>query len=122
MSGEARMLSHQQATAFYDRLGTKQDWQAFYEVPATANLIAHAAFEEAQSVFECGCGTGAFAERLLSRHLPPQARYLADAYQGFPILAGMKKRSFPSRLQKITSYEENSAWTRQHSHSLQTRP
>jgi SAM-dependent methyltransferase len=28
-------------------------------------------------MFECGCGTGVFAERLLSRHLPPQARYLA---------------------------------------------
>jgi len=77
MSGESRMLTHQQAKAFYDRLGSKQDLQAFYEVPATNNLIAHAAFEAAQSVFEFGCGTGAFAERLLSRHLPPQARYLA---------------------------------------------
>ena len=77
MSGEGRMLTHQQAKAFYDRLGSKQDLQAFYEVPATNNLIAHAAFEAAQSVFEFGCGTGAFAERLLSRHLPPQARYLA---------------------------------------------
>lgn len=77
MSGEGRMLTHQRAKAFYDRLGSKQDLQAFYEVPATNNLIAHAAFEAAQSVFECGCGTGAFAERLLSRHLPPQARYLA---------------------------------------------
>jgi ubiquinone/menaquinone biosynthesis C-methylase UbiE len=77
MSGEGRILTHQQAKAFYDRLGSKQDQQAFYEVPATTNLIAHAAFEAAQSVFECGCGTGAFAERLLSRHMPPQARYLA---------------------------------------------
>jgi ubiquinone/menaquinone biosynthesis C-methylase UbiE len=77
MSGEGRMLTHQQAKAFYDRLGSKQDLQAFYELPATNKQIAHAAFEEAQSVFECGCGTGAFAERLLSRHLPPQARYLA---------------------------------------------
>jgi ubiquinone/menaquinone biosynthesis C-methylase UbiE len=77
MSGEGRTLTHQQAKAFYDRLGSKQDLQAFYEVPATNNLIAHAAFEAAQSVFECGCGTGALAERLLSRHLPPQARYLA---------------------------------------------
>jgi ubiquinone/menaquinone biosynthesis C-methylase UbiE len=77
MSGEGRMLTHQQAKAFYDRLGSKQDLQAFYELPATNNLIAHAAFEETQSVFECGCGTGAFAECLLSRHLPPQARYLA---------------------------------------------
>ncbi|GAC1566791.1 MAG: hypothetical protein NVS3B14_10780 [Ktedonobacteraceae bacterium] len=77
MSGEGRMLTHQQAKAFYNRQGSKQDWQAFYELPATTNLIAHAAFESAQSMFEFGCGTGAFAERLLSRHLPPQARYLA---------------------------------------------
>ncbi len=30
-----------------------------------------------QSVFEFGCGTGAFAERVLARHLPPQATFLA---------------------------------------------
>jgi ubiquinone/menaquinone biosynthesis C-methylase UbiE len=77
MPDEARMLTHQQATAFYDRLGAKQDWQAFYEAPATRDLIAHASFETAQSVFEFGCGTGVFAERVLARHLPPQATYLA---------------------------------------------
>jgi ubiquinone/menaquinone biosynthesis C-methylase UbiE len=77
MSGEARMLTHQQATAFYDRLGAKQDWQAVFEAPATGDLIAHSSFETAQSVFEFGCGTGAFAERVLARHLPPQATYLA---------------------------------------------
>jgi ubiquinone/menaquinone biosynthesis C-methylase UbiE len=77
MPDETRMLTHRQATAFYDRLGAKQDWQAFYEAPATRNLIAHASFETAQSVFEFGCGTGAFAGQVLARHLPPQARYLA---------------------------------------------
>ena len=77
MSGEARMLNHEQATAFYDRLGAKQDWQAFYEAPATGDLIAHASFETAQSVFEFGCGTGTTASRVLARHLPPRARYLA---------------------------------------------
>jgi cyclopropane fatty-acyl-phospholipid synthase-like methyltransferase len=77
MPEEARMLTHQQATAFYDHLGARQDWQAFYEAPATGDLIAHASFETAQTVFEFGCGTGAFAERVLARHLPPRARYLA---------------------------------------------
>ncbi len=77
MPDEERMLTHQQATAFYDRLGARQDWQAFYETPATRDLIAHASFETAQSVFEFGCGTGAFAERILARHLPPQTSYLA---------------------------------------------
>ncbi len=77
MPNEARMLTHRQATAFYNRLGAKQDWQAFYETAATRDLIAHASFETAQSVFEFGCGTGVFAERVLARHLPPQATYLA---------------------------------------------
>jgi len=99
MSGEGRMLTHQQAKAFYDRLGGKQDLQAFYEVPATTNLIAHAAFEAAQSVFECGCGTGAFAARLLSRHLPPQARYLAvDSSATMVALARTRLAHFGDRV------------------------
>ncbi len=99
MSGEGGMLTHQQAKAFYDRLGSKQDWQAFYEVPATTNLIAHAGFEQAQSVFECGCGTGAFAERLLSRHLPPQARYLAvDSSATMVALARTRLARFGDRV------------------------
>ncbi len=99
MSGESKMLTHQQAKAFYDRLGSKQDLQTFYEVPATNNLIAHAAFEEAQSVFECGCGTGAFAERLLSRHLPPQARYLAvDSSSTMVRLAHTRLARFGARV------------------------
>jgi ubiquinone/menaquinone biosynthesis C-methylase UbiE len=71
------MLTHQQATSFYDHLGAKQDWQAFYEASATRDLVAHASFEAAQTVFEFGCGTGAFAEQVLAHHLPSQARYLA---------------------------------------------
>ena len=77
MPKDPRMLTHQQATTFYNRMGAKQDWQAFYEAPATRDLIAHAFFETTQSVFEFGCGTGAFAELVLAHHLPPQARYLA---------------------------------------------
>ncbi len=77
MTHEARVLSSQQAQAFYDWMGAKQDWQAFYEAPATRDLIAHAFFETAQAVFEFGCGTGAFAELVLAHHLPPQATYLA---------------------------------------------
>jgi SAM-dependent methyltransferase len=99
MSGESRMLTHRQAKAFYDRLGSKQDLQAFYEVPATNNLIAHAAFEAAQSVFEFGCGTGAYAERLLSRHLPPRARYLAvDSSSTMVALARTRLARFGERV------------------------
>jgi ubiquinone/menaquinone biosynthesis C-methylase UbiE len=77
MSENPTMLTHEQATCFYSRLGAKQDWQAFFETPATRDLIAHASFETAQSVFEFGCGTGAFAEQVLAHHLPQEARYLA---------------------------------------------
>ncbi len=71
-----RYLSPEQAKRFYDRLGSAQDWQSFYENPAINELIAHAAFDSAQSVFEFGCGTGAFAARLVHRRLPADARYV----------------------------------------------
>jgi ubiquinone/menaquinone biosynthesis C-methylase UbiE len=63
------------ARAFYDSFGAKQDLQAFYENPAINDLIAHAAFEKAHAVFEFGFGTGSLAELLLSHHLPPDALY-----------------------------------------------
>ncbi len=77
MPEKSRMLTHQQAASFYNHLGAKQDWQAFFEAPATRDLITHASFQTAQAVFEFGCGTGAFAEQVLAHHLPPQATYLA---------------------------------------------
>lgn len=70
------ILSTQQAKAFYDRFGTRQDGQSFYEDAATDDLIAYADFAAAQSIFEFGCGTGRFAAGLLARHLPADAAYL----------------------------------------------
>jgi ubiquinone/menaquinone biosynthesis C-methylase UbiE len=72
---ELAVLTRAQAKAFYDRFGAKQDKQGFYEDPALDNLVAHADFEHTRSVFEFGCGTGRFAERLLDRHLPQDAVY-----------------------------------------------
>ena len=69
------VLSHDEARAFYDRFGARQDKQAFYEDAALDRLIAQGRFEEAQAVFEFGCGTGRLAERLLERHLPEGAEY-----------------------------------------------
>lgn len=69
------MLTRDEARAFYDAFGARQDKQGFYEDRATADLIAHAAFEKANAVFEFGCGTGRFAEELLRRHLPSPATY-----------------------------------------------
>ena len=71
-----RYFSPEQAKRFYDRLGSAQDWQGFYENSAVNELIAHAAFDSAHSVFEFGCGTGALAARLLQDHLPSHARYV----------------------------------------------
>ena len=71
-----RYLSPAEAKRFYDRLGSAQDWQGFFENPAINELIGHAAFDSAYSVFEFGCGTGALAARLLQHHLPADARYV----------------------------------------------
>jgi ubiquinone/menaquinone biosynthesis C-methylase UbiE len=69
------VLSRSQARRFYDRFGKKLDSQAFYEDAALEDLINHAEFDTAQSVYEFGCGTGRFAERLLKNILPATASY-----------------------------------------------
>lgn len=71
----ARLLTRSEVQALYDRIGRWQDTQAFYEAPALDALIAHAAFDEASTIFEVGCGTGRGAERILRDHAPPTARY-----------------------------------------------
>ena len=71
-----RYLAPEEARRFYDRLGSGQDWQRFYENPAISELIAHTDFDSAHSVFEFGCGTGTFAARLLQKYLPADARYV----------------------------------------------
>jgi len=77
LSGKERVLSQTEAKGYYDRFGEKQDSQGFYEDPALEDLIAHAAFHSAKSVFEFGCGTGKFAARLLEKHLPSSSSYLS---------------------------------------------
>ena len=69
------MLTSGQAREFYDQFGAKQDKQWFYEGPAVTQALAHGAFQNAQSVFEFGCGTGHVAEILLQQYLPPAATY-----------------------------------------------
>lgn len=69
------MMAREEIRAFYDRFGRRQDRQGFYEDTATADLVAHAEFKEANAVFEFGCGTGRFAEGLLAHQLPEGATY-----------------------------------------------
>jgi len=71
----ANVLSHQDARRAYDRIGSLQDSQAFYEDRATDALLRHGDFGAADSVFELGCGTGRFALRLFTDFLSPDARY-----------------------------------------------
>lgn len=70
-----RTLSHQEARRAYDRIGSVQDSQRFYEDRATGLVVRHGGFSSAQSVFEFGCGTGRFAQRLIEAVLPTTARY-----------------------------------------------
>ena len=69
------MLSPAEARRVYDRIGSLQDSQAFYEDRATELLLRHGAFGSAEAVFEFGCGTGRFALRLFAECLPPGAQY-----------------------------------------------
>jgi ubiquinone/menaquinone biosynthesis C-methylase UbiE len=75
--GTDPVLSTEQARRVYDRIGALQDTQAFYEDRAVESLVRHGRFETAERVLEFGCGTGRFAFRLLSHHLPEGARYRA---------------------------------------------
>jgi len=70
-------LSREDLRRVYDRIGRLQDTQAFYEDRATGVLIQQGQFGSARRIIEFGCGTGRFAERLLARELPPDARYRA---------------------------------------------
>lgn len=97
------MLSHEEARAFYDRLGAGQDWSSrWFEDPATRDLVAHSDLETAGSVVEFGCGTGRFAENLLATRLPPEARYLAlDQSQTMTELATARLARFGPRARVV---------------------
>jgi ubiquinone/menaquinone biosynthesis C-methylase UbiE len=93
-----RRLTREEVRAFYDRFGRKQDLQRLYEGPVIRQLLAHGRFESALHVFELGCGTGWFAQELLSRHLPSHAKYLgADLSSTMVRLSEKKLQRFGSR-------------------------
>lgn len=73
----AATLGYDEVRAIYDRIGARQDWQAFYEWPAVTDLIQHSRLDEVGALFEFGCGTGRLAAELLARHLRRDCRYLA---------------------------------------------
>ncbi len=91
-------LTVEEARAFYDHFGRKQDSQSFYEDAALDDLIAHSAFDSARHVFEFGCGTGRIAEGLFDKHLPPAATYEGVDVSGTMIdIASGRLRRFGER-------------------------
>lgn len=71
-----QVLSHDQAKAFYDRFGARQDAQSWYENPALEDSIAHVTFDQVRCICEFGCGTGKLAAVLLGGHLHEACRYV----------------------------------------------
>lgn len=84
-----RFLDKEEIRAFYDRFGSRQDWQRLYEGVAMRDLLRHGRFDIATSVFELGCGTGAFALVLLQRYLPETASYVGVDIS--PTMAGLAR-------------------------------
>ena len=92
------VLSTPEAKKFYDRFGSKQDKQGFYEDKALALMIQQAALFNAKSVFELGCGTGRFALRLLDDHFDSTTRYLGiDLSETMINLASQRLTKYASR-------------------------
>ncbi|MBI4966212.1 MAG: class I SAM-dependent methyltransferase [Desulfomonile tiedjei] len=101
------MLSHEQARDFYDRFGSKQDWQRFYEDPAVADLVEHLSLESAGAVVEFGCGTGRVAESMLAYHLPQGATYLGlDVSSTMVALARRRLEHFGPRAKVLLTSGE----------------
>ena len=98
-----RYLSPEAARRFYDRMGTKQDSQGFYEDAALAAMIAAADLAAAQSVLEFGCGTGKLAETLLSGPLPGTARYAACDLS--PVMVGLAERRLARFGPRVTVWQ-----------------
>ncbi len=92
-------LSHQQARRTYDRIGSRQDSQGFYEDRATAQILLHGDFTSAESVFEFGCGTGRFALHLFEAYLSDAARYRGvDISPNMVKLAETRLASYSARM------------------------
>ncbi len=96
------ILSRAEARQVYDRIGARQDRQAFYEDPATELLLRHGKFGCAERIFEFGCGTGRFAYCLLSKHLPGTAGYKAvDSSAAVAELARQRLALYGSRAEVL---------------------
>jgi ubiquinone/menaquinone biosynthesis C-methylase UbiE len=104
-----RFLTPEQASRVYDWIGRLQDWQAVYEGRAIREVIRLASFDSAKSVFEFGCGTGAFAAKVLRTCLPPTCRYVGiDVSPRMVRLATSRLKKWAERIDIKLS--DGSAW------------
>jgi len=95
-------LSPAEAKEFYDRFGSRQDQQGFYEDAALERLIRFGELASAHHVFELGCGTGKLAHRLLSRELPEDASYVGvDVSSTMLALARERLQTFDARVELV---------------------
>ena len=67
-------LTRIQIRDYYDRYGSLQDTQGFYEDGPLARMIEAASFPRARAVAEFGCGTGRLAQQILTQS--PHAFYI----------------------------------------------
>ena len=103
-----RTFTVEEARAFYGGFGARQDRQGFYEDVALEALTEHAGFERTKAVLEFGCGTGRFAEKLLSEVLPAEAGYLGlDISATMVGLARERLRRWPERAKVVLSDGSN---------------
>lgn len=99
---QERGLSPEVAARVYDRIGRLQDTQAPIERRAVDRLVEVGDLGHAKAVFELGCGTGAFARRLLSEVLPEGSTYVGgDVSRRMVSLAGRRIAPWPTRAKII---------------------
>lgn len=93
-------LKPNEARDFYNKFGKKQDWQSFYEDPAIKQLELYSEFQSAQAIFEFGCGTGRFAEKLFSSVLSASCTYNGiDISESMVNLSSERLKSWSDRSQ-----------------------
>lgn len=63
------------ARSVYDRIGSLQDSQRFYEDRPVDRMVELSEMARSEAVFELGCGTGRLARKLLGSVLPTSATY-----------------------------------------------